>query len=105
MSDRDAIEHCRAHAIRAQKLVEYLFHSADFQLVGERQEVLREKTEWEFEFLPAGRRVFLSSLEVGTEARVGFPYLVLMPDAKLYRGWLGEKYEIPDLGVGVTHGG
>ena len=55
------------------------------------------KREWELEYQPAGRRVFLSSLEIGTEAAHGYPYLVLMPDGKLYRGWLGERHEIAGL--------
>jgi len=101
-SDRNPIEYSRAHAVEAAQLAEDLLEMDDFRLCGDQREALREKREWEFEFLPAGRRVALSSLKIGTESAVGYPYVVVMPDGKLYRGWLGETHEIPQLGVGAA---
>jgi pyruvate-formate lyase-activating enzyme len=103
-SGRNPVDYSRAHAVRASDMIEGLIATGDYRHCGDRREALRAKRECELEFLPVGRRVFLSSLEIGTEAARGYPYLVLMPDGKLYRGWLGQPHEIPGLDVGSEVG-
>jgi hypothetical protein len=89
-TDRHAVEYCHKHRVPVLLFVQALKHARDFRLIDETRESMRDKTEWVFGYLPAKRQVFLSSLVIGTECPDGVPYLVLMPDGGLYRGWLGD---------------
>lgn len=61
-----------------------------FRFHAEQSERVRDKMEYSFEYLPAGKLVHLARLTIGTEDRDEIPYLIYMPDGRLYRGWLGE---------------
>ena len=60
-------------------------------MIGTKHEELRDKTEYEFLHQATNKHIYLSQLVVGTEAENKAPYLVLMPDGSLYKGWLGKK--------------
>lgn len=96
-TDRQSVEYCHHHRVPVIPLVHGLEIHPAFELVNEVQESFRDKTEWEFVYGPAQRRLFLSRLVIGTECPDDLPYLVLMPDGLLYRGWLGEEDRIASL--------
>lgn len=101
-TDRNAADHCRKHLVPVLPFVDALKHARDFRMVEETRESMRDKTEWVFFYLPVKRQVFLSSLVIGTECPDGLPYLVLMPDGRLYRGWLGAEDQVRDLRVEMS---
>lgn len=74
-------------------IVEQLEASGKFKYQNCRNEQFREKYEWHFVHTSTGKDVYFSRLVVGTEKQEGVPYLVVMPDGKLYRGWLGSRDE------------
>lgn len=94
-SDRDPLAFCRTNAVSAAPLVEQLKKEPEYQFVQATQERLRDKSESEFLHRPSGRKVFVSSLTIGTESKEKAPYLVLMSDGNLYRGWLDAADRIP----------
>jgi len=96
-TDRHAVEYCHKHRVPVLPFVQALKHARDFRLIDETRESMRDKTEWVFGYLPAKRQVFLSSLVIGTECPDGLPYLVLMPDGHLYRGWLGTEDRVANV--------
>ncbi|MCX7347281.1 MAG: hypothetical protein NTU78_16385, partial [Alphaproteobacteria bacterium] len=102
-TDRNALKYSRQHHLAVRPLVAALGQHQGFRYLGHELEVLRDKTEWEFEHKASNnRKVLLSQLAVGTENCDGQPYLVLMPDGKLYRGWLGEPDVLPELKTAVV---
>jgi hypothetical protein len=86
-------------------MVKAIAERPDFQLVGQHTEMVRDKTEWAFVDLETGLPAYLSHLAVGTESEPA--YLVLMPDGRLYRGWLGpedqeDRIDWPSSGSGTS---
>lgn len=87
-SDRDPLNYCLTHRVSAAKLIELMKADHQFSFVKVRQEKFRDKVEVEFLHANSQRKVFITTLTVGNEFRDETPYLVLMPDGNLYRGWL-----------------
>jgi hypothetical protein len=88
-TDRRPVDFTEIHRVSITPIVEALSTRKDFKLLSEQRELLRDKTEWTFLDLQTGHRAYSSRLTVGTESEQGTPYLVLMPDGELYRGWSG----------------
>jgi len=93
VADRDAVAYSNKNHVLVPPM-QRLLEQHGFSLLSEQREFLRDKTEWAFTHSPSGMRVYLSSLEIGSESPKGWPYLVLMPDAVLYNGWLGSKCKV-----------
>jgi molybdenum cofactor biosynthesis enzyme MoaA len=98
-SDRNPICFSQNHRISAMRIIAQMRTRGAFELVRVQREAYRNKVEHEFIHLASGRRVYVSWLEIGTEHDDGLPYLVLMPDGGLYRGWLGGADEIGSVRV------
>ncbi len=90
-TDRNPKEYTRSHHVSATEMAQALSADDAFSLTARVKEHDRDKTEWRLIHRLTGRPVYLSSLSVGTEHEDGAPYLVLMPDGQLYRGWLGAQ--------------
>ena len=96
-SDREPLGYCLTRRVSAAKLVQQMKEDRQFTLLRTSEEKLREKIETEFLHVPFGRRIFISSLTIGTESNSGMPYLVLMADGNLYRGWLDSEDRISSM--------
>jgi molybdenum cofactor biosynthesis enzyme MoaA len=92
-TDRDPINYSHNHHVPTKPIIENLLASYrhTFRSLGVKHEELRDKSEYEFIHLSTNKHIYLSQLVVGTEAENKTPYLVLMPDGQLYKGWLGKK--------------
>ena len=90
----DPIPYTRTAHVPAAPIIETLVATGEFDHASQRHETAREKTEVHLRHRPTGRDVLLSSLTVGNESRDELAYLVVMPDGRLYRGWLGEDDRI-----------
>lgn len=99
LSDRDTLGFTARHRTNVADLITAMQADTDrFCLVAEQTESVRDKREFGFEYLPAGKRVYLARLTIGTEDRAQIPYLIYMPDGQLYRGWLGEADLLGEFG-------
>lgn len=74
-----------------EQLVSEMKAFSGFEFTSCSRESFRDKTEWRFVDRETDKPVFFSKLTVGNESRDGIPYLVAMPDGRLYRGWLGRE--------------
>lgn len=102
-SDRDTLGYTARHRTNVADLITSMRADTDrFCLLAEQTEIVRDKREFGFEYLPAGKRVYLARLTIGTEDRAEIPYLIYMPDGQLYRGWLGEGDILEEVGSGST---
>lgn len=97
-TNRDPIGWSAEHRVALQPVFSQLCQEGSLERVGARTEVSREKQEDQFIHRATGMKVTTSRLVIGTERRDAVPYLVLMPDAALYRGWLGETDRLETLG-------
>lgn len=93
----DPLTYCQTNHVSAAPLIEQLERHPHYRLLRTETADLRDKTEHTFLHLPTSREVFVSSLAVGTEDQVGLPYLIVMPNGMLYRGWLGPKDQIRSI--------
>ncbi len=93
-SSRGAIEYSSSHRVSVDELAEQLRVAPGIAYLGARSEQFRDKREMQFRHRASGKHFYLSRLVVGSESEQGVPYLVLMRDARLYRGWLGVRDEI-----------
>jgi len=83
--------------ISALEIILQLKQHHDFEYLDEKKEQLRDKNEWKFRHTSTNKIIYLSTLVIGTENKYGLPYLIFMPDGKLYKGWLGQQFLINDL--------
>jgi hypothetical protein len=91
VSDQSHVAYCRTHRVKILSVIDYLLQHKDFKLLSHTTHCFLEQTEYAFMHLATNRRVYLSRLMIGTENQQETPYLVLMPDARLYKGWLGSR--------------
>ena len=89
--DRNPVKYSASNRVRVDDWPVEIVARSRYMIAGSRCELDRDKTELEFEDPATGKRFYLSKLAVGKENPEGFPYLVLMPDGRLYRGWLGQN--------------
>jgi len=87
------IDYIKQCSVDVLPIVNQLKSNREFEYQECRDEHFREKSEWRFLHKTTGKDVYFSRLVVGTEKSEGVPYLVVMPDGKLYRGWLGSRDE------------
>jgi molybdenum cofactor biosynthesis enzyme MoaA len=91
-TDRDPINYSHDNHISAKPIIEKLLANSDvFQPLGVKHEEFRDKSEYEFIHLPTNKHIYISQLVIGTEDKKKVPYLVVMPDSQLYKGWLGSN--------------
>jgi molybdenum cofactor biosynthesis enzyme MoaA len=95
-TDRDPVTYCDRHRVSSQEMAVQMQQHPEFKFLGQQKQQHLEQAEYTFLHLPSQRRVYLSHLSVGTEERNNIPYLVLMPNGNLYKGWLGEQDQILD---------
>lgn len=93
----DPLPYIRRHHVDARPIVQALAVRDGYEYVGQVAAAGRKKMEYELLHVSSGRKVFIADLEIGTESRDVLPYLVLMPDARLYRGWLGRADVLDSL--------
>lgn len=99
-SDRNALPFAAAHRIDVASLINAMKNDRSiFTFCGERTEGSREKREFKFLHRPSGIQVYMTLLRIGTEDRDQIPYLIYMPDGRLYRGWLGEGDVLQSLAL------
>jgi len=91
-------EYCQQKRVDARALVARMRELKEFVYLGEAKEDFRDKTEWRFLHSRSKSKLYIASLRVGDEKRSGIPYLVLAPDGRLYRGWLGPIDILPMVG-------
>ncbi len=97
-SERNPIETTAFSLVKIDGLLERMQNdNKTFQLCGQHHETARDKDEFEFVHLPSEKQVTLSRLTIGTEDMSQWPYLVYMPDGKLYRGWLGPLHQVQEM--------
>jgi len=90
-SDRNALRFAEVHRIDVAMLINAMKNDRKiFAFCREQTEGSREKREFKFLHRPSGMHVYMTLLRIGTEDRDQIPYLIYMPDGRLYRGWLGE---------------
>jgi molybdenum cofactor biosynthesis enzyme MoaA len=94
VTDRNPIDYSHQHHISVKNIIEQLGQHQDYEVGKVVHEQLRNKQEYCFVHKPSQRNLFFSQLEIGSENKTNSPYLVIMPDGKLYKGWLGEKDSI-----------
>jgi molybdenum cofactor biosynthesis enzyme MoaA len=98
------LAYCQTHHVDAGTLIDQMLHHNHYQFVGSDAAPFRQKTERAFLHLPTGKKIFIADLTVGTEDRAGLPYLVVMPNGLLYRGWLGAQDRIDSIRATVKDG-
>ena len=96
-SNRDVLGYTRSHKVSAKKLADALSERVEVRQVASKREQFRDKWEIQYSHLPTGCAFSLASNVIGSESREGMPYLVLMPDARLYRGWLGMEDQLEEI--------
>lgn len=101
------LTYCETHHVDSAPILHALRSNRDYRILGAEAAPFRQKVEYSFLHLSTGKRLFLSNLAVGTEDSSGLPYLVIMPNALLYRGWLGAQDRINSMSAAgsfhVTH--
>lgn len=98
------LTYCQTHHVDAGPLIDQMLHHNHYQFVGSDAAPFRQKTERTFLHLPTGKKICVADLTVGTEDRAGLPYLIVMPNGLLYRGWLGAQDSIDSIRAAVNHG-
>ena len=93
-SNRNSIKISRERFVNSESILAQALSLKEFEQIGQLKESTRVKTEIELLHLPSKKRVYISSLEIGTEKKDSIPYLIYMPNGALYRGWLDEKDKI-----------
>ncbi len=96
-TDRDVLNYTTINKVSAKELADALTNRSDVRKVGYKEESFREKWEMQFVHLATNCPFAIAANVIGSERRDGMPYLVLMPDAKLYRGWLGKGDVLAEL--------
>lgn len=91
------LSYCAESHLDSGDLLQAMRSHRDYLPLGSMASPFRQKTESSFLHLPSGRRVFISNLTVGTEDKSALPYLVVMPNGLLYRGWLGSQDRIGSI--------
>jgi molybdenum cofactor biosynthesis enzyme MoaA len=84
-------------------LFQALKQRGDLVEVSDRHYSARDKHEVCARDAKTGLCVTFSELTIGTESSEEVPYLVLMPDAHLYRGWLGERDRIECIPADIAY--
>ncbi len=93
-SDRDAISYCRSHAVTVCEILARLTQDPDFHLEACHKNPHLSQREYRLIHNPTHKQIYFSSLTIGQEDRSELPYLVLMPNSSLYKGWLGEADQL-----------
>lgn len=93
----DPLPYVRSAYVDAKPIVEELMGIPELVLAERVDAHGRRKSEYRFVHGPTARDVFIADLEVGSEDRDASPYLVIMPDGQLYRGWLGARDRIGSM--------
>lgn len=91
LSTRDAIRVSRERYVPYRPLVNQAVSSGEFEFLEQKQERVRDKTEITLLHRATSCNVYVSTLTIGTEKPESLPYLIYMPDAYLYKGWLGNQ--------------
>ncbi len=96
-TERDAIDVSRKRYVGMLPIISQAIASGEFERLYQVKETFREKTEICLLHHATGKRVYFAGLIIGTEQQNAIPYLVYMPNGRLYKGWLGKKDEIASI--------
>jgi molybdenum cofactor biosynthesis enzyme MoaA len=96
-SSRNTLTYSSTHKVSSSELVSELKTRPEVRFLGGKREKFRDKWEAHFVHISTGCNFSLAANVIGSEKSEGLPYLVLMPDAQLYRGWLGGEDVLEQL--------